>query len=160
MKSPRILYCAAGAVLLLGAAANSYADYASEMVALKPLTYWRFNDNVSVPVSDTATNLGSLGPTGNGLYYDAVTRSVPGAIAGDTAVAFSNPTLGTGYVGAMGVLNNPALNPSGPFTIEFWAKSSNNTASLLSPVNSISSPRGELATYSTRTQPPGNSASA
>jgi len=134
----RILLTLTAALLTAGTIPTTRADYASELQGLQPLTYWRFNDNVQTPQYDIATNLGSLGPAGNGQYYDTVLRSVEGAIAGDNAVGFSNPTLGTAYFGSMRVPNNPALNPSGAFTIEFWAKPSNDTASLLSPVSSMS----------------------
>jgi hypothetical protein len=145
MKIPRVLSCAAGTALLFGAAANSYADYATEVLGQQPITYWRFNENVTTPVLyDAAANLGSLGAAGSGLYYDVYTRPTAGALAGDSAVAFVNPTLGTGYTGSMRVTNNPALNPNGPFSVEFWAKASNNTAALLSPVNSMSLSIGRM----------------
>lgn len=144
MNNPRRLLLGAGAALLLATAATAYADYATEILAQQPLTYWRFGENVTVPAYDTATNLGSLGPAANGLYYDAFTKSVDGAIAGDAAVAFSNPSLGTSYFGSMGVAYNAALNPNGAFTVEFWAKPSNDTASLLSPVNSMSFVTGRI----------------
>jgi hypothetical protein len=142
MRLPTILRFTAGAALLLGAV-NSYADYASEVLAQGPLAYWRFGENITTPSALVAANLGSLGAAGNGTYSD-VFRPVDGAVAGDAAVAFSNPTLGTSYYGAMGVSNNPALNPNGPFTVEFWIKASNDTASLLSPVNSMSFTTGRI----------------
>lgn len=141
----RLLLPGAGmAAVWCGAVMTCGADYATEVLAQQPLAYWRFNENVSTAEYDTATNLGSLGPAGNGRYYDTVVRSVEGAIAGDAAVGFSNPTLGTSYFGAMGVPNDATLNPDGPFTVEFWAKPSNNTAALLSPVNSMSFTTGRL----------------
>lgn len=142
MRLPTILRFTAGAALLLGAV-DSYADYASEVLNQGPLAYWRFGENITTPPGLVAANLGSLGTAGNGTYSD-VFRPVEGAVAGDGAVAFSNPSLGTSYYGAMGVSNNPALNPNGPFTVEFWVKASNNTASLLSPVNSMSFTTGRI----------------
>ncbi len=132
------------AAVWCGAVMSCRADYPTEVLAQQPLAYWRFNENVSAPEYDTAANLGSLGAPGTGRYYDTVLRSVEGAVAGDAAVGFSNPTLGTSYFGSMRVPNDPALNPNGPFTIEFWAKPSNNTASLLSPVSSMSFVTGRL----------------
>ncbi len=132
------------AAVLCGAVMACRADYATEVLAQEPLAYWRFNENTTVAQYDIAANLGGLGSAGNGRYYDTVIRSVEGAVADDTAVGFSNPTLGTSYFGSMRVPNTAALNPNGPFTVEFWAKPSNNTASLLSPVSSMSFTTGRL----------------
>ncbi|MBI4324621.1 MAG: hypothetical protein HY674_05090, partial [Chloroflexi bacterium] len=125
-------------VWLFSAAAVSQAAYVDEVLADKPAGYWRLGDAAPLPPPDVATNLGSLAAAGDGVYAGAYTRPVAGTLAGDTAVAFLNPSLGTGYSGAVNVPNSAALNPDGAFTIEFWAKPSNATASLLSPVNSMS----------------------
>jgi len=126
------------AVIGLSASTSVCADYASTVQSDGPVAYFRLNDNAVTPTPAAAINLGSLGATGNGAYLGVYSRPVPGAIAGNDAVAFLNPSLGTGFTGAMNVPNNAALNPSGGFTIEFWAKPSNATAALLSPVNSMS----------------------
>ncbi len=139
-----MLNLTATAALAAGSVPITRADYPAEVLAQQPLTYWRFNENVTTPAYDVATNWGAIGPAGNGRYYDNYTRPVAGAIAGDTAVAFNNPTLGTAYFGAMRVPNNAALNPGGAFSLEFWAKPSNDTAALLSPVNSMSFITGRI----------------
>jgi hypothetical protein len=127
-----------GAFALSACTFTTLADYPSTVLGDGPSAYWRLNDSAQTPTPYPGTNLGSLGASGNGVYSGVFTRPAAGAIEGDSAVAFLNPSLGTGFTGSMNVPNNTALNPSGGFTIEFWAKPSNNTASLLSPVNSMS----------------------
>lgn len=131
-------YLAAGCAALLALPASQAASYPDEILSDGPLAYYRFSETITVPSLDTAINAGSLGAAGNGVYTGDYSRPVEGAIAGDGAVAFANPTLGTGYTGSMNVPNQAALNPAGGFTIEMWAKPSNATAALLSPVNSMS----------------------
>lgn len=139
LRASSLLLAAAAAGLLQTAA---YADYASEVLLENPLAFYRFAETVVAPDPDLAANLGSLGSVGAGRYTGTFTRPVAGALTGDSAVAFSNPTLGTGYFGAINIPNNAALNATtdadNSFTIEFWAKPTNNTAALLSPVSSMS----------------------
>ncbi len=132
---------AVSTVALVGLLAGhtAHADYASTVLADGPAAYFRLNDNAVTPPPPVATNLGSLGATGNGAYSGSYLKPVEGAMAGDTAVGFSNPGSTTvAYVGSVNVPNHPALNPSGGFTIEFWVKPNGTVSSLLSPVNSMS----------------------
>ena len=124
-------------LVILSSASHAWADYSATILADGPVAYYRLNDNAVTPLY-YATNIGSLGVAGNGTYAGVYTRGVPGAIEEDAAVAFLNPSLGTGFTGGLNVPNNAALNPAGGFTIEFWVKATNNTAALLSPVNSMS----------------------
>ena len=58
----------------------------------------------------------------------------------------SNPSWGLDFL-ADSVVNvpfNPALNPHGPFSIEFWAKPSSPAPDLFSPVCSLDEGDGEL----------------
>lgn len=124
----------------------AWADYQSEILSENPIAYYRFSDNVTsvdAPPSP-AINSGTLGPAANGTYQLSFTRGVPGAIAGNTAVAFVDNLTPTSidHTGSIVVPNNAALNPShtgiNPFTIECWVLPSRNTSTLLSPVNSMS----------------------
>lgn len=127
---------------LLIAPACVMADYSSEILGHNPVTYYRFSEDIAAPAYDYAANNGALGLAARGRYTGTVTKGAPGVIPGNSALTFSNPTLGTGYFGSVNVPNNPALNPtpdSGTgFTVEFWAKPTNNTAALLSPLGSMS----------------------
>lgn len=124
----------------------AYADYQSEILSENPLAYYRFSDGVSSvdPPASPAINSGSLGAAANGTYQLSFTRGVPGAIAGNTAVAFVDNTTPTSidHTGSIVIPNNAALNPShtgtNPFTVECWVLPSRNTSTLLSPVNSMS----------------------
>ncbi|MBL9175354.1 MAG: hypothetical protein JNL10_17570 [Verrucomicrobiales bacterium] len=91
--------------------------YEVAIAASRPILYLRMNE--TAPVSqNTATNLGSTGTTGTGLYLGSLTRGTPGALAGDvgTAVTLSGGRVSVGY--------NAAWNPPGSFSVECWAKPS------------------------------------
>ncbi|HMO63890.1 MAG TPA: hypothetical protein PKE47_01460, partial [Verrucomicrobiota bacterium] len=95
--------------------------YAAAVAASKPLLYFRLNETGPVAQA-TATNLGSLGAAGTGLYVGAVTHLAPGALAGG-----GNPA-GTFSGGRAAVSHNAALNPEGSFTVEAWANPLNAAA--------------------------------
>jgi hypothetical protein len=79
-----------------------------------PLAYYRLAD---VPPADIATNSGSLGSAGNGLYLGAGHRAL-GALAADPNAAASFDGSGV----RVAVPFTSALNPpaSHPFTVEAW----------------------------------------
>lgn len=133
------LLASVGCATILAAPALQAANYPTEVLSDGPLAYYRLNENATPPPPDIGTNRGSLGVTGDGSYFGAFSRPVPGAIAGNGAIAFTNPGLAAGtYNAALTVAHHTSLNPSGAFTVEFWAKPSNDSAQLLSPVNSMS----------------------
>lgn len=132
--------------LTLGTLLPVHADYQSEILSEDPLVYYRFSDSVTTvdPPPSPAINSGGLAAAGNGTYQLTFNRGVPGAVAGNTAVAFVNnatPTV-VDHTGSITIPNNAALNPShtatNPFTVECWVLPSRNTSTLLSPVNSMS----------------------
>jgi hypothetical protein len=54
-----------------------------------------------------------LGAAGRGIYDGIFTKAVEGAIAGNTAIAFSQLLpADVNYRGSVIIANNPALNPS------------------------------------------------
>ncbi|MBL9175353.1 MAG: immunoglobulin domain-containing protein [Verrucomicrobiales bacterium] len=89
--------------------------YEGAIAASRPIVYFRMNETASVS-QNTATNLGSTGTVGTGLYEGSLARGTPGALAGNTGTAV---TLSGGHVS---VAYNPAWNPSGSFSVECWAK--------------------------------------
>jgi hypothetical protein len=106
-----------GLAALLAAPDVLRADYPSQVLADGPITYFRLNENVTLPTFDTATNSGGLGAAGNGLYGGA-THSVAGAIVsqpGNAAVSFVAS-------GELSVPFQPGLNVAATFSFEFWAK--------------------------------------
>jgi len=125
----------------LGAAAAVQADYSSEVLGQKPLTYWRFNDAGTFTYPDNvATNSGTMGAT-NGVYSDQLAvKGKPGALAGtsNTSAGFTNASGDIGFIGNyVDVPFDASLNPNGPFTVEFWVKPSGVTptdATGLSPI--------------------------
>ena len=67
------------------------ADYASQVLAFQPLTYWRFSE--PGPSSLSATNLGTLGAAANGTYS---TNLLPSS---DTLVSPAFPGFGPTNMG-------------------------------------------------------------
>lgn len=111
-------------------------SYPSNVLALHPIAYWRFNETVQPPQPNLATNAGSLGTAGNGYVIDDVVKGEAG-IEGK-AFGFSNPGLAVDYLGSrIDVPNNAVFNPNGPFTVEFWARPSQNAPDLFCPVCSL-----------------------
>jgi hypothetical protein len=119
----------------LGAWVDARADYASAVMSLGPVVYYRLNTTNQIPSEIPAVNRGSLGTALNGQYQAmAMTRGVPGAIVGDADTS-------VGIDGSQGqqvvVPYSTDYNPNGPFTVEFWAKpatgstaSGNHTAAI------------------------------
>lgn len=95
--------------------------YATAVAASKPMLYLRLNETAPIAQA-TATNRGSLGAAGTGLYVGAYSLLAPGALVGssDTAVTLSGGRAVVGF--------NEALNPAGSFTVETWAKPANTAA--------------------------------
>jgi len=120
-------------------------DYPSTILSQKPVGYWRLEENVQPTVNSfTAVNLGSLGSAVNGVYADSVTRGQPGGFAGGgTSAGFANPTFTLTYLGeVVDIPNSPDLNPSGAFSVEFWALATAQFPALLSPLNSLDTTTG------------------
>lgn len=84
-------------------------------VSTNPLTWPVFDP-------EPAVNLGTLGTSGNGAYYE-VTRGLPGALAGDASNRAIGNVLGGSHTA---VPYSSALNPVGPFSLEIWVKPSLN----------------------------------
>ena len=132
---------AVAAAVLWGAGLTARADYPSEVLALQPLTYWRFSETGTF--SFAATNLGTLGTVDNGVYNDPTySKGQPGALIGssDTAARFDGATS------KIDVPFDAALNPAS-FTVECWAKVQGGAGSYRSPVTSRESVTGVSAGY-------------
>ena len=113
-------------LLLTGFAPIARGDYAATVLSQGPVAYWRFNEtNQPPPQPIMATNLGSLGNSLNGDLLNGVVRGGPGLLAGSgiTSDRFTNSTWLVRTIGSyVNVPYTNALNPNGPFTVEFWAK--------------------------------------
>jgi hypothetical protein len=98
-----ILYGALAGMVLCTGGSMAHADYAAEVLALEPLTFWRFNEAEPFTHPDNvATNLGTVGALANGTYSDQhAMKGEVGALSGsqDTCARFSNPTGDIYYVG-------------------------------------------------------------
>ncbi|HSU53919.1 MAG TPA: LamG-like jellyroll fold domain-containing protein, partial [Candidatus Dormibacteraeota bacterium] len=141
---------------LLGAAAASLAllsgsvqaqTYSNTVMSLGPAAYWPLTETTA-PSGGLyiATNLGSLGSTGQGYYETwwqtngataAMFNSnsivhVPGAVVGDADQALQQGAVGQ-YIVVPRITNgvpNPAVTLTPPFTIELWVYPTNLTGSL------------------------------
>jgi hypothetical protein len=113
-----ILACCAGLA--------ARADFPATVLSQGPVGYWRLNETVQPPPAPrSAEDIGSLGTAADGRYLFGPKRGEPGALTGSsaTSVRFFNPNLDPGYGGSkVEVPFNSALNPNGPFSVEFWAK--------------------------------------
>lgn len=88
-------------------------SYASAVLADNPSAYWRLNESSGTVMKDSAGG-------NDGTYSSTVVRSVGGAPGtGDTAAKFAG---GGSPVANAIVPFTPTLNPTTPYTIEFWAK--------------------------------------
>jgi hypothetical protein len=139
----RILASSAALLFVGGLTATAPgAAYPDAVLADNPIAYWRL-DEVGGSPPDLATNSGSLGPAGNGVYLGAPLRQQPGALAGsaDAAVAFD------GVVQKLDVPHQAALNPSGRLTVELWVRLEGGLGTLRSPLSSRHLPAGEAYGY-------------
>src|SRR5437667_1436481 len=110
----------AATILAFPAGQTVGADYSSTVLSFNPVAYWRLSETTPVPAANIAKNVGSLGDLGNGYVVLDVTNAEPGIVG--TSFRFTNPS-DIGYCGSkVEVPYNAALNPSGPFTVEFWAR--------------------------------------
>jgi hypothetical protein len=128
MRSKTFRYSAA--TLALGAFAflawpgdAAGADYPTTVSSLNPVVYYRLDTSTPMPTEFLATNIGTMGNGFSGEYQTmSSSRGLAGAIAGDPDLAVSI----TGGSGQQVVVPfSPAYNPSGPFSVEFWAKPAN-----------------------------------
>ena len=103
------------------------AGYASTVMSDHPTAFWRLNDAAGQPALDSAGfNDGVF--SSSGVTYGA--SSIPGETG--KAVALD------GTSGRAIVPYSPALNPSGPLTVEFWIKL--DTYAFYVPVCSMDRP--------------------
>ena len=110
--------------------------YALTVLSLGPVAYWPLNETNLPPAADVATNAGSLGSAATGFALSGVAKDQPGVVG--TSFRFSNASLSATYFGShVDVPFLPALNPSGPFTVELWAKPAQVTSDLFSPACAI-----------------------
>jgi hypothetical protein len=118
------------------------ADYPDAVLAESPIAYWRLNETTERP-PDLATNRGSLGAAGHGLYFGAPLHQQPGALAGDAdpAVTFD------GGVQKLDIPHHDALNPSGALTVELWVRAAGGQGTLRSPISSRHLPAGQSFGY-------------
>ena len=136
---------------------DAATTYASTVKSLNAAAYWPLDETTTPPFGAyIATNLGTVGAAGNGLYQtwyqkynvgltnlyyqtNAIVH-VAGAIGdGDTALSCNRSAAGAGqYVvfprSTNGVANS-ALTLQAPFSIEFWVNPAGTLATVMPIVN-------------------------
>src|ERR1043165_3432090 len=125
-KTPTRILLAAAALMLASAILQG-ADYPTTVLSLNPVGYWRLSESVSPPPANIVANVGSLGAAADGYAYPGTTlaQGVPGVVG--NSITFSNNTGGGNAYDAGSLVNvpyNAALNPNGPWTVEFWGRPS------------------------------------
>jgi hypothetical protein len=129
-------------VLACGRFGSFAADYPTTVLSEQPVGYWRLNETTQPSAPKPAANAGSLGSAGDGQYRFGPKRGEPGALAGNsaTSVRFFNETHDVSFGGTkVEVPYNPKLNPTGPFSVEFWARPTSIVKDDFCPVASINS---------------------
>ena len=97
------------------------ADYSNTVASFNPLAYWRFNETATSPAPRKMANSGSLGSTADGYLVLDAANGQPGIVG--NSIRLSNPGNTVGICGSkMDAPYSPGLNPSAPFSVEFWAK--------------------------------------
>ena len=116
MKMIQTSWLALGFIALATGAAR--ADYSNTVASLQPIAYWRLNETNQPPPGDVATNLGTLGSSADGVYFDGATHPGPGALAAGTDTGAVFPDVAGNRVRAD---YSPGLSVNAPFSVEFWA---------------------------------------
>jgi len=105
-------------------------------MSLNPVGYWRLNEPafpVVVYPTGTATNLGSVGAAAHGTYIHSPVLQQSGALAGDANPSALFETVDQ----TVEIPYNPAFNPPGSFTVEFWANKTNDSTATASPLCNV-----------------------
>jgi hypothetical protein len=111
-----LLGCAVCALLLLSTDLG-----AATLSAFNPAAYWPFDESAASPTPNIASNSSTLGSAPNGYIVLDVDKGQAGIVG--NAARFHNSSNSVSYCGSkIDIPWNPSLNPSPPFTIEFWAK--------------------------------------
>jgi hypothetical protein len=167
----RIILSVGATVLALVAMAlpSQAQTYSNAVVALNPVAYWPLNETAQPPFGAyIATNIGTAGAAANGfyqtwfqplntgtntIYYQTNNiQHVAGAIGdGDTALNCTRSAAGAGgYVVFPRTTNgvaNTAINITPPFSIEFWAKPSSTTGTVMPIINEGRVPEQQGASF-------------
>src|SRR6266446_3489005 len=123
----RFMFLLAALLLASGPGRIDGADYPTTVQSFNPVAYWRLNETATVPAPNIITNYGSLGAAGNGYGVSNVLNGFVGIVG--NCMSFTNIYPETdnnnliSYCSSkVDVPYNIALNPSGAFTVEAWAK--------------------------------------
>lgn len=114
-------------------------DYSATVLSQQPIAYYRLSEQQQpAPFLPLAVNEGNLGPDSDGQLIFETLLGEPGAVEGNASYRFLNPGWDITFVGSrVDVPYADALNPNGPFTVEFWARPTEGGRDLFSPLSAI-----------------------
>lgn len=127
-----------------GCKSHKVDSYSQAVLSDSPLAYFRLDEASGPTMCDSSAS------ANNGTYVSGVHFGVPGAIAGDSAVAAPSPSSGIGTGGS-----GSGLTGDHSFTLEAWFRST-GTARDQSLVSMGQAGEGNVAGLSTWTSDTGN----
>jgi hypothetical protein len=116
VKTVQTSWLALGLVALAAGAAR--ADYSNTVASFQPIAYWRLGETNQPPPGDLASNLGTLGSSADGVYFNGATHPASGALAAGTDTGALFPNVNGNRVRAD---YSPGLSVNAAFSVEFWA---------------------------------------
>jgi hypothetical protein len=118
---PARILLAVASVLMAFATFTTRADYSNTVASFNPLAYWRFNEATASGPLNKSANATALGSVIDGYVSGDAVVGEPG-IVGNAVRTINNGVVAGWDYGKVDVPYNAALNKSGAFTLEFWAK--------------------------------------
>jgi hypothetical protein len=131
-----------------GCGSHKADSYSRAALSDSPIAYFRLDESSGPTMCDSSAS------ANNGTYVSGVHFGVPGAIAGDSAVAAVSPSSGVGTGGP-----GSGLTGDHSFTLEAWFRST-GTVQDQSLVNMGEAGEGNIAGLSTWTSDTGNGTSS
>ena len=115
--------------------------YDSAILFAQPSYYWPMSDEQSLVSSTMIDMTGNLNGTYLGDFTTQVVRDQlgPPRVAGMKSVYFMNGGMAKGQATSMGMYT-PVFNPSGNFTVEFWARIESTTRGVLFSIQRDNTP--------------------
>jgi hypothetical protein len=138
---PKLLLLAA-ACLLLGIRAANATGYTATILADKPAAYYEMQETTG---AGTAADSSGNGYNGAIAYDYDLNDNIDYPVLGKDGVDTNaylfytySDTNAENHVSDIDVPANGVLNPSGPFSIEFWARAISDAGNYVTPVGSVS----------------------
>lgn len=97
------------------------SDFPTLLQSHNPVGYWKFNESTASPALNRVVNAGSAGSAADGYVVLDVGKGETGKIGKSIRLVNTGNTVG--HCGSkVDVPYSAAINPTAPFSVEFWAK--------------------------------------